>query len=96
MSEHTEFRKRTGVGKTLSLWLGIIIAAGGIGVSLARSYFITPLKLDEHDRKIERLERNAEELRSKLQEQREFLIEIRGDLKALNRASRIPVRPENN
>ena len=87
-----EFRKEKTLWSAASKFLGVLALIAAMTAGFAKSYYETPLKLQEHDKKIERLERNAEAMGIKLQEQRELLLEIRGDLKVLNRASRNTVR----
>lgn len=88
-NDTTQFERRSkNPVKTLSTWLGIGAVVVGMGAGFAKSYYVTPLKLEDHDKRLERLERGAEAMSAKLQEQRELLLEIRGDIKVLNRASR--------
>ena len=87
MSENTEQferRKRNPV-KTIGAWLGLIALIVTLLAGFSKSYYTTPMKLDEHDRKLEKIERNAEATAIELRNQRDLLLEIRGDIKVLNR-----------
>lgn len=98
MSEETQsYRKEKSLGKAVGQWVGTIAAIVVLTAGFAKAYFVTPVVLDTHEKKIEKLESADKEFAGKLQEQRELLIEIRGDIKALNRSSRnAAVRlPEN-
>lgn len=83
MSEHTELRERRSAVKSVSTWIAILVGVVGLTAGFAKSYFVTPIVLDDHGKKIEKLERTTESLTAKMQEQRELLLEIRGDIKVI-------------
>lgn len=84
MSDDTEHReRRTSPLKTFGTWVAIGVSVVGLTAGFSKSYFVTPVVLDDHGKKIEKLERTTESLTAKMQEQRELLLEIRGDIKVM-------------
>lgn len=81
------FERRNGKNpaKVIGAWLGIIAAVVALLAGFSKSYYTTPLKLEDHDKKLEKIERNAEATTVELRNQRDILLEIRGDIKVLNR-----------
>lgn len=71
--------------KTVLQWFGIAGAIVTLGAGFTKSYFTTPLKLEEHDREIIKLQKITEATTAELRLQRDILYEIRGDIKVLNR-----------
>jgi len=86
-SDTASFERRNGKNpaKVIGAWLGIIAAVVALLAGFSKSYYTTPLKLEEHDKKLEKIERNAEATTIELRNQRDILLEIRGDIKVLNR-----------
>lgn len=96
MSEDTrQFERRSNKPlKTVGAWLAVAVTVATLSGGMVKAYIATSIMLEDHQKKIERLEHNAEAMAAKLQEQRDLLLEIRGDIKVLNRTTR--TRMENN
>lgn len=83
----TQFQQRKAGGwlKVISLSLSIAITVGAIVATYAKSYYETPIQLREHDKRIEKLEAADAARVKELNEIRQLLWEIRGDVKYLRR-----------
>lgn len=71
--------------KAIGAWIGIVIGAVTLCAGFAKAYYETPLKLGEHDKQIKALQDVDNTTARELREQRDLLLEIRGDIKHLNR-----------
>lgn len=87
MNYKPSFERRSPV-KTISAWLGIAAGSVMLLAGFTKSYYQTPMKLEQHDAQIRDLQASATATARELREQRDLLLEIRGDLKALNREIR--------
>lgn len=93
MSENTQqFERRQRPLKTISAYLGIAAVAVSLVAGFSKSYYVTPMKLEEHDKHLRRLDDINNTTTREMREQRDILLEIRGDIKVLNRQSRNPGR----
>lgn len=85
MANETQFWKRSSPVKTVATWVGLIVGLVALLGSVAKSYYETPMKLNEHQKQIDKLELNVSATNTELRQQRELLIEIRTDLKYIRR-----------
>lgn len=85
MSNETQFTKRDKPLKTALNWLGLIVAVVTLGGGMVKAYIATPIRLEDHDKKFQKLESVDAEVSRELREQRDLLTEIRTDIKYLRR-----------
>ena len=71
--------------RTVLQWLGIAGAVVTIGAGFTKSYFTTPMILDEHGREIAAMKRSSEVTTIEIRYLRDLILEIRGDIKVLNK-----------
>lgn len=97
MAKDTELwdRKQRNPIKVISAWLGLIALVVTLGAGFSKSYYVTPLQIEQHDKRIDKLEAADVAFATRLQEQRELLLEIRGDIKVLNRSTVRSARSDN-
>lgn len=81
----TEFKRKGNPMKAIGVWIGLVVGVVGLASGFSKLYFETPLVLKEHDKKIEKLEAIDAATSTELRSQRDLLLEIRGDIKVLNR-----------
>ena len=96
MSAETTFRnKERNPVKTISAWIGVLAIAGGAVMAFAKSYYVTPVIVEQHGAAIQKLEKRADDTATELRNQRDILLEIRGDIKVLNRQNRTRTADNN-
>lgn len=98
MSEPTEFRQRQPKWYRTLMMLGAVVVAVSAVVSAAKTLVLIPEQINQHSKSLERLERVDSETAAELRRQWDLLLEIRGDVKNLNRNNRNVIRsgtPEN-
>lgn len=77
--------------KTLTAALSLLVLIATLGAGMTKAYYVTPMKLDDHEMKIRRLEERDAEFSKELRDQRDILLEIRGDIKVI-RSRNTPLR----
>jgi predicted cobalt transporter CbtA len=63
--------------------IAAVVVVGGLVASVAKAYYETPMVLRDHDKKIEKLEATDSAHAKDMNEMRQLLWEIRGDVKYL-------------
>lgn len=92
--ENTTFKQRQPKWyRTLVMVGGGIVAVSTV-VTAAKTLVLIPEQINQHSKAIEKLEKVDSETASELRKQWDLLLEIRGDVKNLNRNNRNN-RPEN-
>lgn len=80
----SEIGEKKSPAKVIGTYLTILVAILTVGASVmgfAKSYYETPLRIGDHEKRIDKLEHQTEAQSVKMQEMRELLIEIRNDVK---------------
>lgn len=71
--------------KLIAAFGAIAAMVVGLASGLAKTYYVTPLKLEQHDAQIRALQDTDVNIMREAREQREILLEIRADVKKNNR-----------
>jgi len=71
------------------MMVGLGVVAVSAVVSAAKTLVLIPEQINQHTKAIEKLERVDSETALELRSQRDLLMEIKGDVKNLNRQSRV-------
>jgi len=89
MSENTSFKERQPKWYRTLMMVGAGVVAVSAVVSAAKTLVLIPEQINQHTKAIEKLERVDSETALELRSQRDLLMEIKSDVKNLNRQSRV-------
>jgi len=89
MSENTSFKERQPKWYRTLMMVGAGVVAVSAVVSAAKTLVLIPEQINQHCKAIEKLERVDSETALELRSQRDLLMEIKSDVKNLNRQSRV-------
>lgn len=86
--ENTSFKQRQPKWYRTLMMAGAAVVAVSAVVSAAKTLVLIPEQINQHSKAIEKLERVDSETAKELRKQWDLLLEIRGDVKNLNRNAR--------
>lgn len=86
--ENTTFKQRQPKWYRTLMMAGAAVVAVSAVVSAAKTLVLIPEQINQHSKALEKLERVDSETALELRKQWDLLLEIRGDVKNLNRMNR--------